>query len=219
MGEYINLAIELEMIERLSTHLRQLMQLRNINEAELARKTNIPQPTLHKILTRKTIDPRVSTLKSLTDYFKISFDELLTGLSIANNPNIQSLPIISWQQCLDIENLLRKLTPSNWSKWITSELVSTSAFALMSKPCMEPFFIKNTILIINPNLIPQDGDVILIAYPNTDEATLRKVLIDGPIKLLSMIYNNIEPTLLTSDIEILGVLVKSISPYREQNPT
>src|SRR5579863_6988609 len=76
-----NVAIKIESVENLTDNLRHLMQLKDISEAALARKTAIPQPTLHKILAGKTNDPRASTLKALADFFEISIDELLTGIA------------------------------------------------------------------------------------------------------------------------------------------
>src|SRR3989338_4542890 len=87
----------------LTEQLQQLIATQGLNEADLARKTNIPQPTLHKILAGKTADPRASTLKILADYFNISVDQLISGTSLHQRlalTETQSVPIISWQDCI-----------------------------------------------------------------------------------------------------------------------
>ena len=56
----------------LVNNIKRLMMAKGLNEAKLAKRTNIPQPTLHKILSGKTEDPRVSTLKLLAEFFNVS---------------------------------------------------------------------------------------------------------------------------------------------------
>src|SRR5438045_2507870 len=121
MSNYVELIDEVKIFETLATTLRNLMQSKKINEAELARKTNIPQPTLHKILAKKTIDPRASTLRSLASYFGIAIDELLTGSTYTQrNPisSIKPLAIISWKNCVNGGARTKELTPANWDNWL-----------------------------------------------------------------------------------------------------
>jgi SOS-response transcriptional repressor LexA len=214
-----NLATSLESIDDLTNTLHRLMDERKITEAELARRTNIPQPTLHKILSGKTGDPRASTLKSLACFFGVTIDMLLTGslpVSAAittNSTKTQSIAIISWSDCLQANKLLLTLNSTNWDRWITTEHTSTSAYALSSKPSMEPRFPKGSILIIDNKITPEDGDLIVTHFPGTSEATLRELSIDGPSKLLIPICKSSTPDILNHDITVLGVLVRSIFQF------
>ncbi|OGT63277.1 MAG: hypothetical protein A3E85_06010 [Gammaproteobacteria bacterium RIFCSPHIGHO2_12_FULL_45_12] len=194
------------------------MDERNITEAELARRTNIPQPTLHKILSGKTGDPRASTLKALADFFGVTIDMLLTGSAsvppmTTTAANTQSIAIISWSDCLEASKLIRTLDSVSWDNWITTEYSSTNAFALTSKPSMEPRFPIGSTLIIDPNITPEDGDLIVVHFPNTSEATLRELSIDGPVKQLVPICKNSSPETFSAEIRDLGVLVKSIFKF------
>lgn len=213
-----NLAITLGSIDDLTNTLRRLMDERNITEAELARRTNIPQPTLHKILSGKTGDPRASTLKALADFFGVTIDMLLTGSAsvppmTTTAANTQSIAIISWSDCLEASKLIRTLDSVSWDNWITTEYSSTNAFALTSKPSMEPRFPIGSTLIIDPNITPEDGDLIVVHFPNTSEATLRELSIDGPVKQLVPICKNSSPETFSAEIRDLGVLVKSIFKF------
>jgi len=214
-----SLATSLETTDDLTLNLRRLIDEKNITEAELARRTHIPQPTLHKILSGKTSDPRASTLKSLADFFGVTIDALLTGnISTSATATIsaaktQSIAIISWSDCLEASKLLRSLDSTNWAPWITTEYSSAGAFALSSKPSMEPRFPKGSTLIIDPNINSEDGDLIVVHYPNTNEATLRELSIDGPVKQLIPICKNSPPEVFSPEIRELGVLVKSIFKF------
>ena len=172
-------------------NVKQLMQKRNIKEAELSRLTRIPLTTLHKILSGKTTDPRISTLQSLANYFAATVDELYTGIQDkSQHPEIQSIPILSWNDCVKGKNFIKDLTPSNWSEWITSEYSAPHTYGLISKLSMEPRFPRGTTLIIDPELRPDDGDLIVVVYPDTDTATLRQLFADGPNRSLLSIGPN-----------------------------
>ncbi len=190
--------------------IRDLMQLRGIKEAELSRKTQIPPATLHKILSGKTSDPRISTLQTLANYFNVTVDELFTGIKEkTQQAKIQSIPIISWKDCIKGVELLKKLSPSNWENWLTTEYISTHAYGLISKPSMEPRLPKGTTLIIDSKLEAEDGDLIIVVYPDTQEATIRELSSDGPNKFLLPIGPNTTPERLTKNIRIIGVVTES----------
>lgn len=199
-------------------NLRVLMKKVGLNEAELSRKTQIPQATMHKILAGKTEDPRASTLKTLSDFFGISIDELLSGNPTSpqtKTPAItaQSIPVISWKECVHAIKLISTLTPNNWEKWAVSEFLSANAYALSSKPSMAPRFPKDTLLFIDPDITPEDGDYVVALYTGTEEATIREFSTDGPVQMLLPLNPNTEATPFDKQVTILGVLVKTSFSY------
>lgn len=197
-----------------ATNLRRLMKQQDISEAELSRQTHVPQPTIHKILTGKTADPRASTLVALADFFKISVDELILGVETKRQNMItHSIPIISWSESVDSENFIQTLNTSNWAKWIITEAVAENSFALLSKPSMEPRFPPGTALIIKPNSKPDDGDIVLAHYANTNETTLREISIDGPHTFLARLYGDTAPQPIPADISFKGTLIRSIFSF------
>jgi SOS-response transcriptional repressor LexA len=192
------------------------MHANQVTEAEVSRQTHIPQPTIHKILSGKTTDPRVSTLRALADFFKISIDELVTGIRTKRQAaETHSIPVISWSECIEAEKFIATLNPSTWSKWVVTEPLRETCFAVMSKPSMEPRFAIGSILVIDPGMEAVDGDIVLVHYVNTPEATLRKISIDGPLVLLANLYGDTSPQTMASDITIKGVLIRSIVSYQK----
>lgn len=201
----------------LISNLRTLMQRHNLSEAKLARVTNIPQPTLHKILAGKTSDPRISTIKILADYFETSIDDLYTGIVKSDTATVQhdktSVPVISWQDCVRENSFLDRLSHSNWEAWLSSDFTKKHLFALITKPSMEPLFSKGTILIIDSQKNPKDGDLVVVYYSNSKEGTLRKLTIDGPNVLLVPLNTNLPSDNLNDNIKILGVVCQSRNTY------
>lgn len=196
-------------------NIRNLIHDRNIREVELSRQTNIPPATLHKILTGKTTDPRISTLQAIANYFGVTIDELYSGPQ--RKANVQSIPIISWQECLSASSFIDTLTPANWGQWLTIENTEDDIYGLSSQPCMEPRFPRGTILIIDSKIKAEDGDLVIVAYPGTEKATLREYSSDGPHQSLLSIKPNRPQEPLTEDTKIIGVVVESRFSHHLQN--
>jgi SOS-response transcriptional repressor LexA len=219
MTNLANVTAEPEERDTLTSNLHRLMRIRGVSEAELVRWANIPQATLHKVISGKTDDPRVSTLKALANAFEVSIDELLSGVDTPRKINIipktQSIPILSWRECIHAMKLIKNLTPANWNNWVVSEYVSSHAYGLISKASMEPYFSRKTVLIIDRDRIPEDGDIVVVSYPKTSDATLRKLSVDGPTKLLLPMNANGNPTKFKKGIKIIGVVLKSVFSFHK----
>ncbi len=197
-------------------NIKRLMAVTGLKEAILAKKTSIPQPTLHKILSQKTADPRISTLKRICAFFNISLDALMytpaherldlgaEGVKIQT----QNIPVITWQQCVEAGSFLTLLTPENWNNWQIVNVKSNKVVALVSKINMEPRFPAETLLLVNLNAKPVDGDLVAVHYPNTDEATLRLLCLDGPVKRLKAIRNEQDYDV-CDDTRIVGVVIQA----------
>lgn len=57
-------------------NLEWLISQRKTNPYELQRATGVPQPTIHRILTGESSDPRTKTLQPLADYFGVPLADL-----------------------------------------------------------------------------------------------------------------------------------------------
>lgn len=60
----------------IAKNLEWLMGQRKTNPYELQRATGVPQPTIHRILTGESSDPRTKTLQPLADHFGVSVADL-----------------------------------------------------------------------------------------------------------------------------------------------
>jgi SOS-response transcriptional repressor LexA len=202
--------------DALSSNILLLMKKKGINAAELSRETNVPRPTINKILHGKTEDPRASTLRAIADYFNLTIDELFSTTldrEKTHKFSSQAVPIISWEDCIDHALKVKDITANNWHDWIACNEITPGAYALKSRPSMEELLPKGTVLIIDPSLTAHDGDYIVIHYAGTKEATLRQLTIDGAKTLLIPINQTGEVEPFSKKIKILGVLVKSIFSY------
>ncbi|CAM3716396.1 LexA family protein [Legionella longbeachae] len=210
--------------ENLSKNLSLIMKENNVSESDLARALNLPYNTIHRLVSGHTTDPRISTLKSIASYFNVSLDTLLNqnqGVPNTLKTHIgpRTVPIVTWEQLSDDE-LLRTINSLNWDHWLPISLVSIdnlslNAYALESRPSMQPRFPIGTFFIIDPDCKPIDGDLILVKIKINNAVSLRELIIDPPsIQLLPIIENSDVLNFNESEHEIIGVVVLSMHHCR-----
>lgn len=208
------------MIEQtLSGNLQQLMRIHgNISVSELARLTEIPQPTIHHILTGSTKNPRKKALAELSRFFSISVEQLMGQEplpaiipdGVKKDLQISTIPIIEWD--------LLKNWPAgkvgihdNQDVLLNKEVASDSFALLIPNESMLPRFQPNTLLIFDSGKTPKDRDYVIVhlVKDNTIEFNrlfsennafyLRRDLGDGNLQLTKL-----DP----SHDRILGVLIE-----------
>jgi SOS-response transcriptional repressor LexA len=211
--------------------LTQLMQEVNINEAELARKTDIPQPTLHRILSGATKSPRGTSLAPLANFFSVTINQLMgvdelpaDRIKGTHNSRIYGwtpVPLINWKQASLWEKFQHELRNQTWAGWSSTDLaVSDSAFAIAVKgDAMAPTFIESTTLIIDPAIIAKNRDYVVVANAGNESASFRQLLIDGDDKYLRAINGEFRTMQLDKGNKIIGTLVQARIDFRaEGNP-
>jgi len=205
--------------------LSRLMFQRRIRTAELARRINVPQPTLSRIMSGATTNPHLSSLKSIADFFELTVDQL------------KGLQPILWLDSKETESAgwtkIPVLTYSQATRWAEgkedisgNELLSTDAkigehaYALTVKDAsMEPQFPKDTLLIIEPDKTPKDRSFVIVTLEDYPEIIFRQLLIDGPhqyLKPISPDFDKFKMMLLGKKDKISGVLVQARRNYDEE---
>ena len=200
--------------------IKELLSRNNINVCELARRINLPQPTIHRLVSGKTEDPKLSTLSQIADYFSITIDQLLGHTPLDRESGkmpsaSHSIPIMSWHEAVDSKKIISNLSLNNWDNWLLVDAeTSPGSFGLKSKKCMEPRFPAGSTLVIDPEVTPEDGDLVIVSYPNTTETTIRELVSDGPNKALLSVTDTSKSDELTKDIKIVGVIVQTRFSYK-----
>jgi len=60
----------------MSTELARLMKQEGISQSALSRATGVPQPTINRILSQVTQDPRRDSMISIANYFGVAVESL-----------------------------------------------------------------------------------------------------------------------------------------------
>lgn len=211
--------------------LRQLMAEVDITEAELARKTNIPQPTLHRILSGSTKSPRGESLLPLANFFCITINQLIGDEQLPKeripgtfNPNVHgwtTIPVISWEQAIQWPKLRSQLKKQTWGNWVSTDaIIGPNAFALIvQNDAMAPQFPEGCVLIFDPGYEPQNRDFACILLKSQKVASFKQLFTDGHDTYLKPINPEFKTIQITPEDEcrFIGILVQTRMDFRKEN--
>lgn len=168
--------------------LQLLIQRKKLKSgSELAKKLNLPAPTVNRILSGQVIDPRASTLSLIADYFHVTIDQLVGKEALPNHlyqtpdellrPSM-AIPVIN-QSTTNLQTALNAAT--DWFRWSTdSPTKRKKVFAIkLNNHHLEPVFQKGTLLVIDPEMPAQNHDYVAVQYEKDNMITIKKFIIDG----------------------------------------
>ncbi|NNM59868.1 MAG: helix-turn-helix domain-containing protein [Legionellales bacterium] len=197
---------------RLIETIERIMKEKNFTPTQLAKYCNLQQPTIHRLLSGQTNDPRLSTLLQIAEHLDITLDELIgKRVFVSNKLAVRNVPVLSWKEAITANDIMVKLNHNEWVNWVTTDIaLSEKAYALYSKSCMEPRFPKNSLLFVEPDLDVRDGDFVIVAFKNADEVAVREFATDGPKKAFKPLMGNPDDAILFNpkEHEIEGVIVQ-----------
>lgn len=190
-----------------------------MNSADLARKVNLPVPTIHRLVTGKSTRPYRSSLEPIAEFFSINVDQLLGEQPLSdkqtsnNNNTTKYIPIIKWQ---DIENQTPKKDIHEKVIVGTNQISNKSFCVTMPDSSMEPLFPENSQLIFDESITPKDRCYVLVKLNNCDKIVFRQLLIDSDtkyIKSLNPDLNKFPMRIIDDNDTIIAVLAESRLVY------
>ncbi len=203
--------------QAIASNVSRLIAEQKTTVVEVAKALALPVMTVRRIALGETRDPRISTLKLLAQHFDVSLDALLDEKSGASTeqPSLPTtwVPILPWEQLSDIESS-QSLDLSIAKVWqpvmmYQQQALGGSSFALMSKPFMHNRFPAGTVFIVDPDVAPKDGDIVLLSI--VGEPTLKHLHVDPPQWCLSSLTNTEQEIPFNKQQhQILGVVMLSL---------
>lgn len=198
--------------------------------ADLAREVNLPQPTIHRIVTGQSTRPYKSSLEPIAEFFAVSVEQLLGESSSLDemwknepvasknhSPIVKNIPIVGWSQI----NELEEARQHNEKYIVALGNFSEGAFAtVMPDSSMEPFFRCGTLLIVDPDHPAKDRSYVLAHLKENQLFIFRQLLIDGDdryLKPLNPDLNQFRMRLLQSEDAIIGSLIESRNQYSQDD--
>lgn len=211
----------------MSTILKGLMGELGINESELARRTGIGQPVVHRICSGETDNPKVATLSPIANFFAISISQLIGDEPLPTdripgtfNPEAQGwsqIPLLEWEQVLAWPNLnpAQKSTPL---RAISTDIeLGQNGYAVSVRDTtMEPRFPEGTVLIINPDLKPNNLDFAIVHIEGQSLPKFKQILIDGEHTILKPLNSDFKTLLLDKPHKFLGVMIQSRMDFKKR---
>lgn len=201
-----------------------LMEEQDLTVSELARRTGIGQPVIHRLLSGETDNPKVATLSPIANYFAISISQLIgddllpkeriSGTFRMTSHGWTTIPLLSWEQAI---HWLDNRDSINIDKYETTDIsVSENAYALRVKDTtMTPRFPENTLLVIDPVMEPSDRDYVVAHISNQKQAIFRQLLLDSDDTYLKPLNTDFKMILLNRESRLLGVMVQARMDFKK----
>jgi SOS-response transcriptional repressor LexA len=208
---------------QLGSTLKRLLFEKNMKPIDLARELDLPQPTIHRLVTGKSTRPYKSSLEPIANYFNISVDQLVGDEPLLadwqpepvhDNQALQKIvikpiPLLPWAA---ISNLAMARKQAKKQLAITGNVGDECFAILMNEHSMEPLFTRGTILIFDPQKKAVDRSYVLVKLANKEQFIFRQLLVDvdqsylKPLNPDTAIY---KMRLLNTDDTIIATLFES----------
>lgn len=192
----------------------------DMSVTELSRQTGVGQPVIHRLTTGISINPTLSTLRPIAQFFKISLSQLvgdtpLPSLNQSKYSDLTSIPLLRLNvlgQSLNTDSLDRCSTV------LTNVAISERGFAsILEDSSMEPKFPANTLVIIDPNVPYQNEDYVMVILSGKKQATFKQILLHGDDCLLKSLNSDFPIIHLSPQDRVLGTMIQArITPHEQQ---
>ncbi|MFO8767013.1 XRE family transcriptional regulator [Legionella pneumophila serogroup 6] len=185
--------------------LSELIKKFGLNALEIERLTGVPASTIYRLL-KSDGNPTIEVLKKLATFFQITVSQLIGEEPIG----CKQIPLVP---ALEVASFF-KLNPEEKSKFdsipIDFPLNQRSFASICQDNTMEPFILKNSIVIIDPDREITNKDFVFLIKKDNDQPRIRQLISDGENYYLK-ILNSDFPVELTKIIKqeytFIGVIV------------
>ncbi|CAH3476759.1 LexA family transcriptional regulator [Escherichia coli] len=159
--------------------------------------------------------PGGESLSKLAKYFNTSIDYILYGTEFEGNliTKMRRIPVISWVQAGQFTECKAAEVFSEVDKWVETSLrIGDSSFALevkgdsMTNPNGLPTIPEGATVIVDPDAEPLNGKIVVARLDGTNEATVKKLVIDGPQKFLVPLNPRYPNISINGNCLIIGVV-------------
>lgn len=212
--------------------LNYLLLDEKIRPSELARRTGVPQPTIHRMVAGTCPKPHMASIRPIAEYFgltpeQLKGEELIPGLNMFKLDGLDGwakIPLVAWKQLstwpkqeYQYAITERGVTTKKRTQIMTftDANVKRKAFAVYANDnSMEPEFLETTLLIFDPEKSIEDNSFILIRLEN-GEVYFRQVLIKDGQRYYRPLNPDIDqtPQAINYNDEIIGVLIQTKRDY------
>lgn len=153
---------------------------KKLSPAALARNLGIPTNKITRILNGDVTDPKASTLVQIANYFDIRIEQLLGLEAIVRQGEYKPLEATRALPVFEFSKVAQSHAPKEWYRWAEND-VNGEYYALsIDTDLYEPTFPQNALLIINPDITPDDRSYIVVKNKDPlSHCLIKKFVIEG----------------------------------------
>ena len=188
----------------ISENLQYLMKIHGgLSVSELARQTNIPQPTLHHILSGTTKRPRREALEAIAKFFSLTVTQLLDPSpcvslipeALKETLQITTLPVIHWDAILSFTAGER--LHAHEKHIIIDKITGKNSFAvIMPDDSKEPLIPAHALLIFDTSAAARDRSFVLVQLHEDNRIVFNRLFMDGNDRFIKQQSPSGETTLI-----------------------
>lgn len=190
--------------------IAQRMAELNLSEGELGRRSGVPQPTIHRIVTKAVASPRHDNVEKIARALKVSSNWLWKGgehkdpnPDHANQPsapesNVEPgpaikgyVPLISWVQAgawCEISDVRTLDDAEIWLPCAASHSRQTYALRVrglsMYNQHERRSFRDGDIIFVDPAKDAENGSLVIAKLVDSQEATFKQLVMEGKRRFL-----------------------------------
>lgn len=190
--------------------IAQRMHEMNLSEGELGRRSGVPQPTIHRIVTNAVASPRHENVEKIAKALKVSSywlwnggDQNSQGSNPINSPaaikqNIEPgpaikgyVPLISWVQAGAWCEVMDVKTLDDAEVWLPCAAShSSQSYALrvrglsMFNQHERRSFRDGDIIFVDPSKDAENGSLVIAKLVDSQEATFKQLVMEGSRRFL-----------------------------------
>lgn len=180
----------------IAERLRSKMGELGLNESELGRRADVPQPTINRILSGESASPRRPTIEKIARILKVSPNWLMFGgtdESTSFDSNVEmtlqpsrsfSYPEISWVQAGAASEAMEMSNVAACPKHTSDVWAGENGFWLkvmgpsMTSP-IGPSFPEGFLILVAPEFEPRSGQFVVAKLVDSNEATFKQFIRDS----------------------------------------
>ncbi|HHF7347390.1 TPA: S24 family peptidase [Legionella feeleii] len=206
-----------------------LMDECDVDDATLSRETGVPASSISRMRLNAEANPTASTLRPIAKFFSVSISQLLGDEALpedrlpgTHNPigfTSLRMPVIDWGCIMDWLDNEGKNTKNTLKQWISTEkdigeksfalVIGTNAFGLA--------FRKGSLIIVDPDQNPCDGDLVLIKLQGEHNIFLKQFLLDGSDRYVRSVNPEMKATKQVENKDrIIGVVIETRYSLQER---
>ncbi|MGH1595438.1 LexA family protein [Yersinia proxima] len=159
--------------------------------------------------------PSGESLSKLAKFFNTSIEYILYGTAFEDKliTRMRRVPVISWVQAGLFTESNAAEAFSDTDRWVETSLrISGNSFALevkgdsMTNPNGMPTIPQGATVIVDPDAEVLNGKIVVARIDGTNEATIKKLVIDGPMKFLVPLNPRYPNMPINGNCTIIGVV-------------
>ncbi|MBA1322936.1 LexA family protein [Pseudomonas plecoglossicida] len=218
----------------IGSRIAKRMQELGLSGGELSRRSGVPQPTVHRILSGTSLSPRQENVEKIARVLGVTADwlwkgegtpKVATGVrsNVEPGPQVRGfVPLISWVQAGAWCEMQESLEIQDVESWLPCAVShSSGTFALrvrglsMFNPHERRSFREGDIIFVDPERDYENGSLVIAKLVDSKEATFKQLVIEGERHFLKPLNPSWpDPIIeLPTDALICGVVISKVEIF------